>query len=179
MAYGLGLTRAERWTALSGLCSAQITGEHGDPKRIVETLFLWDWKGDNKDLWQRLEGFKQRRTPLSDRLCDVLSEWARSFAGLTPDYELLYERFEMMAALAHLNTTPETDLGIAHAKGEPVRMPVGRIGWHTTSRTKLIRELQAQEARKALVKAGLAQNVTFIDGFVANLERISSRLGYW
>lgn len=82
-AYGLGLARAERWKTLHDLFSLSMPREERDPKRVVNSLFLWDWKGWDDNLWNNVEGFmtgnNRRKTPLSDHLLDIFSEWGDAF----------------------------------------------------------------------------------------------------
>jgi hypothetical protein len=81
-AYGLGLTRSERWRTLHGLFSAMIPRKYKGPRRIVDELFLQKWSGvDEKAYWNRIDG-KSHRTPLSDRLLGIFTEWSKSFAGI-------------------------------------------------------------------------------------------------
>jgi hypothetical protein len=180
-AYGLGLTRAQRWTALHQLFSATIMRERG-PARIVETLFLVEWWRPNESLWRQLEGLERHRMPLSDHLCSIFSDWGKSFTGLTPDYELLFERFEVLAALAHLGTTAETDLELRLSREDlnaVVRMPVGRSSWNSENRRRLVQELQSAAMLKALVKDGFAHSEGFVRLFVTNFERLADRMHPW
>src|SRR5690606_14840847 len=98
-AYGIGLTKAKRWKTLHQLFSAVLALEHREPQRVVSTLFLWSWAGGEQQLWQNLEGLEKRKTPLSDHLLEVMTEWKKSLVGVDGDFELLFERFEMMGAL--------------------------------------------------------------------------------
>ena len=101
-AYGLGLTVTRRWSVLHDLFTAEITTKDGAPKRLVDLMFLLAWKdGSNNTLWN-LAFSKNRNTPLSDYLCGLFGEWGKSFTGLTPDFELLYERFELLGSIAYL-----------------------------------------------------------------------------
>src|SRR5581483_9913647 len=131
-AYALGLTRAERWNALHQLFSAAIDQQYREPVRAVDCLFLWSWKGTENDAWKQVEGLERLKTPLSDYLYGLFSNWGTSFAALTPDFELMFERFELLAALAHLERNAKDDLVQALAVDTPqswVWAPVGRIGW--------------------------------------------------
>jgi hypothetical protein len=58
-------------------------------------------------------------------------------------------------------------------------MPMGRVGWHSTSFERLITELKAEELRKKLVDAGFAQRkLSFLDLFIANAQRRASRMAW-
>ena len=176
-AYGIGLTRAQRCT-LHELFSAIIAREYREPRRTVEMLFLWDWKGSDNNLWKQIDGLENRKTALSDHLCDLFSDWGKSFAGLTPDFEMMFERFEVLASMAHLESTAEADLEQALTRMDsPVRMPVGRVGWHGSNRNRLIQELQSEAIKNALFAAGFAKgSEKFMELFLGNLVRIAARM---
>ena len=80
--YGVALARSQRWQTLHALLSATWPREYGNPKRVVSTLFLSEWKGERRELWNQLEGLGQRKTPLSDHLLEVMTNWRSSFAGV-------------------------------------------------------------------------------------------------
>jgi hypothetical protein len=90
-AYGLGLTRRERWPALHSLFTAAIARQHKEPRKVVEELFLWTWSGiEQKSWWNQIDGTGLRRTPLSDHLLRIFEEWGKTFVGLSPDFELMF-----------------------------------------------------------------------------------------
>ena len=96
------------------------------------------------------------------------------------DFEVLFERFEMLAAFAYLEATPESELeqALASPQGK-VRMPVGRIGWHSSSRERLVQELKAEATRKALIQAGFGMgSEKFTELFIDNLERLSDWMSW-
>lgn len=179
-AYGIGLTRAARWGALHKFMSATVHRENRKPQRAVELLQLGAWKGAENEIWQKLEGLDQRKTALSDHLFELMTDWARSFVGLSPDFELLFERFEMMAALVFLGRTKKAELQQSLSGNQAARgawMPVGREGWHERNQSILIGELQSEQLNSALLKAGFANNdPEFLDLFVANFRRFAERM---
>lgn len=181
-AYGLGLVRAERWNALHELFSAPMHREDREPKRIVSTLFLWSWKGTENDAWKNYEGLGDRKTPLSDHLLAITTEWRKSFVGIEANFELLFERFEILASLAYFEEYQETYLEERHKTaqkaGEALEwMPVGRSGWHDATRRTLIQEFEHEPYTKALLKAGFAKNShRFLQLFIENLNRFAGRM---
>jgi hypothetical protein len=179
-AYGLGLTRAGRWSALHRLFDAVIDRQHRESVRAIEALFLWAWKGTENDAWKQIEGLERHRTPLSDHLLALFTEWAKRFAGLTPDFELMFERFEMLGSLAYLERSEKADVQQA-LEGNPQQawawMPVGRTGWHSSNAEKLVAELQGEQMRAALTEAGFAgSDPEFVDLFIQNFRRIAGRM---
>lgn len=179
-AYGLGLTRAERWGTLHRLFDAVIDHEHKEAVRAIESLFLGAWKGTEGNVWMQIEDLERRKTPLSDHLLGLFSEWGKRFNGLTPDFELVFERFELLGSLAHLERCEKADLQ-QELTGDPqrawARMPVGRAGWHGSNAEKLVAELRTDPMKAALTEAGFAKgDPEFIELFVRNFRRIAARM---
>lgn len=180
-AYGVGLTRSSRWSSLHQFLVAPWPKEYLDAKRTVSMLQLSEWKGgQSNETWKQLEGLERRKTALSDHLCGVMSEWKSSFAGVSPDFELVYERFEVLAALAYLEDENEAALEDAFASDRFqmfARMPVGRVGWHRASASVLFNEFGTSAMADALLKAGFAKGSRrFLELFVQNLRRCCNRM---
>lgn len=181
-AYGVGLTRSHRWQTLHEFLVAPWPREYRDAKRTVSMLLLGAWKGERSELWRQLEGLDKRRTALSDHLFDVMSEWRSSFAGVSAEFELVFERFETLAALAYLEEDSEASLeeALAHTPhGLFARMPVGRVGWHETSATTLAHELQSEAMITSLLSAGFAhRSRRFLELFVESLRRYINKMSW-
>ena len=181
-AYGVGLTRSQRWQTLHEFLVAPWPREHQDAKRTVSMLLLGAWKGERNDLWAQLEGLNNRKTAFSDHLFDVMNEWRSSFAGVSAEFELVYERFETLAALAYLEEDSEASLEQAFANtphGLFARMPVGRVGWHDASATTLLQELQSEQMITALLNAGFAyKSRRFLELFAESLKRYIGRMSW-
>lgn len=178
-AYGLGLARAERWKMLHDLFSLSMPREEREPKRVVNCLFLWDWKGWDDNLWNNVEGFTtsngRRKTPLSDHLQDLFSEWGAAFLGVPTDGALLFDRFEALGALVHLEENSESSLKdqLEQADGK-ARMSVGRLGWRSEGRRSIEHELKSTATRQQLLKAGFAfGSEAYLDLFLENLSRVA------
>lgn len=181
-AYGLGLTRAARWSTLYTLFSSMIAIEHREPKRTVSTLFLWSWNGGDKELWQHLDGMSKRKTPLSDHLLEVMSEWQRSFVGVVANFELLFERFEAMGSLASFDENEESSLEkalVAPGRDVLAWMPMGRAGWHSSSAQTLAQEFAAEPLATELLKAGFARgSPRYLELFIENFNRYVNRMSW-
>lgn len=178
--YGIGLTRSQRWKTLHELLTASWPREYHAPKRVVSMLFLDAWKGERNDLWTQLEDLDNHKTALSDHLLEVMGKWRTSFAGVSSDFELVFERFEVLAALAYIEENSEENLEQALTDSPSelfVRMPVGRVGWHSASLTRLIHELKSESVITALLDSGFAHNShRFLEIFVESLKRYASRM---
>ncbi|EMX6257099.1 SIR2 family protein [Pseudomonas aeruginosa] len=181
-AYGVGLTRSQRWQTLHELLVAPWPRECRAPKRVVSTLFLNEWKGETNEVWKELEGLDRRKTPLSDHLLDVMTNWRSSFAGVSAEFELVFERFELLAAIAYLEEDSEASLEQAFTDtphGLFARMPVGRVGWHDSSANALILELQSEATITALLDAGFARNSRrFLELSIESFKRYMSKMSW-
>jgi SIR2-like domain len=177
-AYGLGLTRAQRWPALHRFLDAPLVRQHQEPKRVVESFFLWAWKGAN--IWKNLEGYERRHTPLSDYLFEVFTDWSRSFAGLSPEFELLFERFEMLSSVTHIERTEKDVIKAEHGQFLPkgfIFMPVGRSAWHSMFRQRLMAEFRSETMLSDLLAAGFARgDAEHLELALVNYERIAGKM---
>ena len=175
-AYGLGLTRAERWSTLHALFSTTIPGEYHTPVRVVEGLFLQSWKGAERDAWNQIEGLERLRAPLGDHLLKLYSQWRKAFARLAPDFELMFERFELLGSLAHLEDYDKETIRKAlarHARDAYVPIPFVRIVWNRSNAEKLLAEIESTQMRESLIRAGFAKNdPEFLDLCITNIKRI-------
>jgi SIR2-like domain len=172
MAYGLGLSVARRWSVLHDLFTAEVTTENGESKRMVDTLFLLAWQRDGSIPWN-LAFETNRNTPLSDYLCRLFGEWGKSFTGLTPEFELLYERFELLGAIVYL----ETNELVADKHGNREWFPVGRYGWHKSNFGRLLKELGGESLRRELLAAGFARgSEPLLQLTIENIKAMTSAL---
>lgn len=181
--YGLGLVRAGRWPELHRLFALPISSHHhSEMQRAVDRLFLWAWPGGNNDYWKHLAGFDKRKTALSDHLLSLFSDWSNSFAGVVPDMERLYESWEILGSLAHLEQAEQVEIDNA-LKADPhngwVWCPVGRSGWHSDLRERIIESFVSEPAKRALLEAGFAKgDEEFLEKAVANYQRLANRMRF-
>lgn len=177
--YGLGLIRAGRWGALHAFLSAQLAIKYDAPLKIVDGLFLDAWEGCDREVWQRLEGFERRKTPLSDHLCSLFADWGESFLGVLPDFELLFERFELLCSIASMESMDEDLLTSVRENDQPSWIPVGRVGWRRSDRKHLLLEIESAELKDPLLKAGFANGSEgFLNLSLYNFNLIANRMGW-
>ncbi|RQO35870.1 hypothetical protein DBR37_05790 [Herminiimonas sp. KBW02] len=176
-AYGLALTRSQRFEVLHDLFCMSFKNEYKEPQRLVDGLYLWSWSGGKPEIWNMLETVK-KKTPLSNHLLSVMRQWKSSFAGVTADFDLLYARFEMLAALAYIEPNSEGMLEVSAARpGNEMlaAMPVGQLGWNTALYTALELELNSEQTILDLINAGFGQkSKRFIELFKENMKRYSA-----
>ncbi len=133
-------------------------------------------------MWQQLDGFERRKTPLSDHLLEVMTHWRKSFAGVEANFELLFERFELMGSLAAFHENDEAQLekaaeSIAGRRDVLAWMPMGRAGWNSSGARALLQELDDQARIAELLKAGFAKgSERFFQLFVENFKLYAERM---
>ena len=148
-AYGIGLTIAKRWRDLHSLLSHPVNSGYGHPYRLVYVVSEWLLAGYRNELWKQLPGLQDRHTPDSDHRYSVLDGWRDSFAEVLPDFEDLYDMWEILFALTYLEPAP----------GEPDRTgwsPFGRNTWRHQSRVRILARISDGDLHNELVTAGLA-----------------------
>jgi hypothetical protein len=90
----------------------------------------------------------------------------------------VFERFEVLGSLAHLEQNKATDVVAELDQDRYVWIPMGRAAWHSQNCEKLIAEIQSGPMKAALVKAGFAQsNPAFVDRFIENFTRMATAIG--
>jgi hypothetical protein len=178
-AYALGLTRAQRWTSLHRFFNASVDRNYNEPTRAIEILFLWNWRGGKNDTWKQIEGLETLRTPLSDHLHDLFTGWGSSFAALSPDFERMFELYEVLGSIAHLEKHSKQEVqGLLKDSKDFMWMPLGRASWHGENAEKILTEIQTDPMKSALTKAGFAKgDGDFLNTFVANFQLAARRMG--
>lgn len=161
-AYCLGAARGQRWKQISALLSSPIQRENREPERIVDLFFLWNWDGFGDDIWNNIKGFTtkdgKRKTPLSDHIYEIFTVWGKSFVGIVDDFERLFDRFEVLGSIAHLDR--ESDKTISDAlsdRSNYVQTPIGRIYWSRQRLETLIAELSEPSVAATYIAAGFAK----------------------
>ena len=180
-AYGIGLVRSQRWRALHLFLSSEMEDRYrGEPKRVVESLFLWSWGGGNDDYWRMLEGMDRRKTPLSEHLCELFGKWSESSVGVVSSFEELFETWEILGSLTYCENYTLEQLQAANSKdSEPgfELMPVGRSGWHHQTRHQIIRHIQSDEIKQNLLKAGFGKGqADFFEAAIGSYMQIAGQM---
>ncbi|MBA0174390.1 SIR2 family protein [Pectobacterium carotovorum] len=183
-AYAIGLTREQRWKDLHSLFMASLPKNSNTTGKIISSLFLWAWEGGG-DIWKNIEGLDARKTPLSDHLLNVMKKWKNSFAGVSIDFELTFDRFETLGSLAffedQLNDIPNLEqlLSLNELNNNFIRIPVGRVGWNSASNRTITNELENDKLNQEILSSGFAKNnIKILSLFINNFKRIAENM-YW
>lgn len=179
--YGIGLVNSQRWRAMHLLLSSEMENRYStDSVRVVDELFLWSWEGGNNDYWKLLEGLDRRKTALSDRLCELFETWGNSYVGVVPSFETLYETWEIISSLIYSERYSVEELRSAVAGGSTpgyAWIPVGRSGWNSQTRKRILQSVQGDELKLSLFEAGLGKGQSdFLEAAIANFERLAGRM---
>src|SRR5690606_29472435 len=123
--------------------------------RVVDCLYPGRWEGNQN--WRYLEGLERHKTPLSEHLVRIFRAWSRSFTPLTPNFEDVFERFEILAALAYIEKYSDQEIKDTVDGGHLLWMPVGRTGWNCLTQDRLLQELKEPETKRALLSGGFGR----------------------
>jgi hypothetical protein len=180
-AYGLGMARAQRWHDMHKFFRHQMPREERQPVMLVEALTPGAWRGNANDFWRHLDGLENRKTALSDHLVALFTEWGKSFAGLIDDFELLFDRFEILASLAYLEQHTLAELQQAKSGQQTPQQfapsLAGRFGWRRSSYETVTQEMQNETMKPKLLDAGFARgSPDFLTLFIENLAFVVSRM---
>ena len=117
-----------------------------------------------------VQGLERAITPLNDHILNLFSEWGKSFVGVPPDFTLMYERFELLGALAHLEQSDESSVDLVLSqRGQTawVGMPVGRFGWDEANQERLADEFASDPMKTTLLTAGFAKGSVNSSSFLS------------
>lgn len=177
VAYGVGLTHAGRWDILVRLLRHPVARLDGTLERVVDKLFLWNWEGADKRIWHQLPGLEERYTPLSDHLCGVMDGWRASFAAVVADFEDLFDTWEILGSLAYCERMTMDEL-----QGENVStwIPVGRNGWRSQSRQRVLARILGGDTLGELIDAGFGGgSAEKLVAAVRKYNDAAQRMGWW
>jgi hypothetical protein len=184
--YGCGLTREHRWSALHEILTSEL--DHGlvgsKSASTADLLSCGWWDGRRSNLWKTVGKRPNPYTPISDRLCGLAGNWAKSYDNLMTDFDLLFERFELLVSLAVFEKYPQSDIeklqSLTDLHSRIARMPVGRFIWDSGRRTALFEQLKKSEFRESIFAAGFAQKSgRVLELFEVNIELTRSAAGIW
>jgi len=140
-AYGLGLTKARRWSALWRLFEHEIMMNH-EHKRLVELLFLEGWQHSylsRRPLFNRLDGLDRHICPMSSHQRALFLSWGSYFLGPAGLSDIM-DQFEFNASMAYVRPCSENQLHQFTAGNVLVDVwfPVGEVGFSVRRSERLI-----------------------------------------
>jgi hypothetical protein len=177
--YGIGLTKSERFQTLFEVITAPIPTKHRGSTRIAESYILGSWSGGDRELWQRLNGYERRKTPLSDHLLDVFRRWMKDYS-FSANNEETFNIFEFLAALAYSTVRYNTDdLAKVEERGQWLFVPVGRLAWQWHDKEKFFENVLSPQMRAKLLLAGFCgRDGKHFDKSVSNIRRLMGRFEF-
>jgi hypothetical protein len=164
-AYAIGALKAQRYATVYNWLAHRVenigTGEDG---AAVLSLFLWTWEG-SRGWWSSLAGAKQRMAPYDasftfhDHLQHFLGEQLSSEFVSSEDFDATFERFSLLASLAHItistNLKTLQEASKAEARQLPFIIPVAPSGHISFFKPNpFLVELQTHAMQETLRNAG-------------------------
>jgi hypothetical protein len=117
-AAGVAAMSGQRYDLLGTLLASRVVYEREEWKPAASAIY--PQAVVDHGIAQRLPGLERRRTPLSDRLVEVLRPWLAQLVPLAARYERQFDRFEYLLGLVHF------DLRRRELRGWG---PMGRFSW--------------------------------------------------
>ena len=101
---------------------------------------------------------------------------------MLPEFERLYEAYEVLGSLAHLERAEIAELEAELAE-QPrngfVWFPIGRSGWHERMRERILEDFLSDGMKPVLLEAGFGKgDDDFLQKSVANYRRLAGRMGF-
>lgn len=143
VAYGLALTHSNRWSTIRNLLNIRITDRNEEPIRIVENLNLSSWHTIDESVWRTLDGLRDRRTPISDHVCDLMATWNSGILGVVPDFEELFDLWDVLASLIYAESFFDGTSHEGTSRDEMINwIPLGRARWRAPARLQILYRLR-------------------------------------
>ena len=148
-ACALGLQYSENWSELHKFMGHEFQEKFGRTARFLDVVGPSSWKGNRKELWQKLPGMDRRHTPLNDHLADnIFINWGTAFLpprAPLPDMTLLNEALTAIRYLEKMDLEQlQSEMSKIGAPFHPSWIPIGRAGWDRKYREKFFRRLWKQ-----------------------------------
>jgi hypothetical protein len=182
--FGIGLARAKRWSELHQALTAVMAVEDREPRSASESVFHGSWALSVHDAWKRLPTLEARKTPVSDRLFELLGSWAKSFLGTEADFEGSFEMFEFLGALTcfakHGKPYLEERLAECANNGDILAwMPAGRVAWRRAGLQMLRHRVVLGGEGTSLLASGFADgDPRVLELCLDNFDRYARRV-FW
>ena len=184
-AYGIGLLKALRFNELFKMFSIGIPNARGKTVPLVTESFLGAWKSMEPELWQKMPGLENKKTPLSVHLHDIFKQWTMDYLYIEAEATTLFEEFEALGSLAYLTFSADTNTFTeAHDKGDTfgrdfVWSPVGRFAWDSKTRNQIMEKWKNPDYIQPILNAGFAKgDRVFFDLALESIRRLCGRMDW-
>jgi hypothetical protein len=149
-AAGISAVAAGNYESLRSLLRDTTVRVSGKEQPLA--LAVLPWSVLDLQIARQMPGYERRYTPINDRLFDNLKEPLQAYVPAESDYSMVFDRFEYLLAVVHLDFRIEN--------GDAIYAPVGRFGWKRsydgqTVGQQLCKELEETKSAWPPLKAGL------------------------
>lgn len=153
---GIAAVAARRFGTLKAISEVQISDDHGRDaaaKKVFPLAII------DRDLARSLPGLENHRTPISDRLFEVLREPLRHVQPDDMDYEASFDRYEYLYSLIHVHL----------CDGDRFGNVMGRFEWRDDVLTDIKQEAVQAGSNWGPLRAGL------FDGSIERFAEVQKR----
>lgn len=184
-ACALGLVQAQNWSQLHTFMGIEIDTGYDGEIRMIDAVSPSLWKRDAQDLWQNLQDFELRHTPLSDHLTNnVFERWSSTVLSSKSSLVMDCLLIETLTAIRYLETHDLAALRSALDNSKEnhqnyIWSPVKRAGWDFYNGRKVLARFEKPEFVEALASAGFGRgDSNFIALAIKNHNRLIGQL-HW
>lgn len=179
-AYGLGLTQARHWQGLRTGLTLPLPDSEG--QTTVAYKLVREFGGS--EALEVMPVYSQQIAPVSKRLyATVVAAWGKRFLALTDDAEMLFCRYEGLAAITCLECYEPALIEEEKQTGRVARgtwVPTGKASDSLRLASILDAELRRAELKSALLGAGFAKGDDrvydiFADSLLSRMQRARFR----
>lgn len=135
-AMGIGAVTTERWESLHHIFSVSVAREGQEDKRAVEVVPIWALFQRGAEAMKVLPGREREYTPLQNHLEELLFEVLGPHFDSSEAFSMVFDRFEVLAALAY--AAPQVER--AQASERYWTLP-GAYGWRSENRRRILQEV--------------------------------------
>ena len=173
-AIGVPAAMAGRYSLVCRLLKQRITNWNGVSLPIVQLLPPYWFSEHGSEVWRDLDGMDRHHAPLNDWICSYLYNKMQSLAGSAEAFERVFDRFEVLFALAYAVYGERSDDWV----------PPGCFGYRWANKDRVLNEIQEsianQGAESPFIKSGLLGNsIPDFDRALTAFQNTLSRLHWW
>ncbi|ATQ41697.1 SIR2 family protein [Caulobacter mirabilis] len=154
-AYGLGLVRAGRFARLYTWLTQTFRNKYDDKELpAIRHLFLQEWEGSREGAWAKVGNLEGH---------DIFSDYLRQRFGVSlaqefmsiVEFDRIFERFELLAAVAHAGAT-YSKVDLAAKADQLMHTPTGRLSRDGIGAPEALSSLTRTDLAEQVVRGGFA-----------------------